>query len=118
MSKPTRFSKLTTLPKTARNRARTSSLSPAVAAVPPLADTTRTEQARPHTKQASVLALLRSVSGTTIAAIAEQTGWQPHSVRGFLTGVVRKKLKLRLKSSTVDGHRVYRIEGASRRRSA
>jgi hypothetical protein len=88
------------------------------AAVSPLVDTTLPQQVRPDTKQAGVLALLQSASGATIAAIAEQTGWQQHSVRGFLAGVVRKKLKLKLKSSTVDGHRVYRIEGSFRRRSA
>jgi hypothetical protein len=39
------------------------------------------------------------------------TGWQPHSVRGFLAGVVRKRLKLKLKlgSKKVDGNRVYQI---------
>ena len=37
------------------------------------------------------------------------TGWQQHSVRGFLAGVVRKKLKLKLNSKKVDGNRVYQI---------
>ncbi len=37
------------------------------------------------------------------------TGWQQHSVRGFLAGVVRKRLKLKLGSKKVDGHRVYQI---------
>jgi hypothetical protein len=37
------------------------------------------------------------------------TGWQPHSVRGFLAGVVRRRLKLRLVSEKTDGRRVYRI---------
>jgi len=37
------------------------------------------------------------------------TGWQPHTVRGFLTAVVRKKLGLRLESEKTDGERVYRI---------
>jgi hypothetical protein len=41
------------------------------------------------------------------------TGWQQHSVRGFLAGVVRKRLKLKLSSKKVDGNRVYRIAGAS-----
>jgi len=37
------------------------------------------------------------------------TGWQQHSVRGFLAGVVRSRLKLKLTSQKVDGARVYRI---------
>jgi hypothetical protein len=64
-------------------------------------------------KQARVIAMLQSPSGATIEAMVQQTGWQPHSVRGFLAGVVRKKLKLRLHSSKVDGQRVYRIEGTA-----
>jgi hypothetical protein len=58
-----------------------------------------------------VIALLRLPAGTTIAAMMQETGWQQHSVRGFLAGVVRKKLKLKLESNKVDGNRVYRIEG-------
>jgi hypothetical protein len=37
------------------------------------------------------------------------TGWQPHTVRGFLAAVVRKKLGLKLASEKTDGERVYRI---------
>ena len=63
----------------------------------------------PSTKQSRVLAMLRSPAGATIAAIMRATGWQQHSVRGFLAGVVRKRLKLELLSRRVDGHRVYQI---------
>ena len=61
--------------------------------------------------------MLRSPSGTTVAAMTKATGWQQHSVRGFLAGVVRKRLKLKLGSEKVDGNRVYRIAGRAGRKS-
>ena len=55
--------------------------------------------------------MLQSPAGATIAAMMKATGWQQHSVRGFLAGVVRKRLKLKLGSKKVDGDRVYQIAG-------
>ena len=65
---------------------------------------------RPDTKQARAIAMLRKPAGATIAAIMAATDWQPHSVRGFLAGTVRKKLGLNLVSEQTDKGRVYRIK--------
>jgi hypothetical protein len=64
---------------------------------------------RAHSKQEGVLTMLRRPGGASIAAIMQSTGWQPHSVRGFFAGVVRKRLGLKLESAKADGERVYRI---------
>ena len=75
---------------------------------------------RAGTKNAQVVAMLKDGAGTTIAAIMATTGWQQHSVRGFLAGVVRKKLGLNLVSEQGAGGRVYRIidAGADRVKQA
>jgi Protein of unknown function (DUF3489) len=63
-----------------------------------------------RTKQEKVLALLGRADGATISDLIEATGWQQHSVRGFLAGTVKKKLGLTLTSSKEDGDlRRYRI---------
>jgi Protein of unknown function (DUF3489) len=69
-------------------------------------------------KQSRVLAMLQSPAGATIAAMIHPTGWQQHSVRGFLAGVVRKRLKLNLASKKVDGSRVYQIASQESGKSA
>jgi Protein of unknown function (DUF3489) len=74
--------------------------------------------AGPGTKHARIVAMLRKPAGTTIAAMMAATDWQQHSVRGFLAGVVRKKLGLNLVSEQTDKGRVYRIkEGRASRAS-
>ena len=68
-------------------------------------------KAKGGSKQSRVIAMLASPAGATIAAMMKATGWQQHSVRGFLAGVVRKRLKL--SSKEVDDTRVYRIAGTN-----
>jgi Protein of unknown function (DUF3489) len=68
---------------------------------------------RTGSKQAQVLAMLRRPKGVTIAAIMTATGWQQHSVRGFLAGTVRRKLALPLLTAQAEGGaRRYRIAPA------
>jgi hypothetical protein len=61
------------------------------------------------TKTAQVVALLRQPSGATLKAIMAATGWQVHSVRGFISGQVRKRMGLKVQSLERDGERVYSI---------
>jgi Protein of unknown function (DUF3489) len=62
------------------------------------------------TKQDAVLQMLRQQPRVSIDDIAIKSGWQPHSVRGFLSGVVRKKLDLPLVSEVgKDGVRRYHL---------
>ena len=77
----------------------------------PAHDHTAGRNANPGSKQSRVIAMLQSPQGATIAAMMKATDWQQHSVRGFLAGVVRKRLKLKLSSKKVDGNRVYQIAG-------
>ena len=65
-------------------------------------------------KKDSVIALLRRPDGATIKVMMKATGWQSHSVRGFLAGTVCKKMKLKLQSEKVDGERIYRVAAGQR----
>ncbi|WP_373008974.1 DUF3489 domain-containing protein [Hyphomonas sp.] len=70
------------------------------------------KSAAQKTKASAVLTLLRRKSGTTLPQLMEATGWQPHSVRGFLSGTVKTRMGLTLTSEKPNGgERRYRVQG-------
>src|SRR4030088_446016 len=98
------------MPKSANRRSPKSTAARATVEKPlQPAITGREKKTDAGSKQARVIEILQSPTGMTIAAMMKETGWQQHSVRGFLAGVVRKKLKLQLSPKKIDGNRVYCI---------
>ena len=66
---------------------------------------------REGSKKAIVLDMLRRTEGATLADIMTATGWQAHSVRGFISGALTKKMGLAVESlKTPEGARAYRIK--------
>jgi hypothetical protein len=67
--------------------------------------------ARGGSKTAKILDLLKRPGGATSKELMKATGWLPHSVRGFLSGTVRKKMGLTVTSTKgQDGERTYSVE--------
>jgi hypothetical protein len=95
-------------------------------ATTPSAKATKVSPGRrnPHSKQDQIVALLQQPGGATLDGLVKATGWQKHSVRGFLAGTVRKNMKLPLLSEKIDGIRTYRVaasraaKATKKRRSA
>jgi hypothetical protein len=66
---------------------------------------------REHSKTAKVIALMRQPKGASLEAIMQATGWQAHSVRGFVSGHLAKKMGLSVRSFRRDEERVYALKG-------
>jgi hypothetical protein len=67
--------------------------------------------ARDGSKTAKVLELLKRPGGVTAKELMKATGWQPHSVRGFLSGTIGKKMGLTVTSTKAeDGERTYSVK--------
>jgi hypothetical protein len=67
----------------------------------------------PATKADQIIALLKRPSGATLKSIMAVTGWQAHSVRGFISGQLRKRMCLDVRSFERNGERVYSMRGGS-----
>jgi len=66
---------------------------------------------REFSKKAIVLDLMRRKAGASMAEIAKATGWQKHSIRGFISGTLSRKMGLAVESSKNEaGERVYRTK--------
>jgi len=66
--------------------------------------------ARSGSKTAKILQLLKRPRGVTLKELMKVSGWQPHSVRGFLSGTIGKKMGIPAESSKrADGERVYSV---------
>ena len=63
----------------------------------------------PTGKIATLISLLRRAKGASIADLMKATGWQAHSVRGAISGSIKKKIGLNVASEKTDGVRLYRV---------
>ena len=71
---------------------------------------TRLSAPRRGSKTAKILGLLKRPAGASLQQLQKATGWQPHSVRGFLSGTLKNRLGMRVESSKPhDGPRTYRL---------
>ena len=69
---------------------------------------------RPSGKLGALVALLQADAGTTIEAMMEATGWQTHSVRGAISGSLKKKLGFEVLSEKTKAGRIFRIASAAK----
>jgi len=100
-------------PKSATQRLTRHARAPEASRAPAPPQVARTGATERKTKQSTCLILLARPNGATIEDLQSATGWQPHSVRGFLAGAVKKKLGLTLVSSKAEGDvRRYRVVDA------
>jgi len=82
------------------------------AKAPKKAESAKGEGVREGTKTEKVLELLKRPGGTTMKELMKATGWLPHSVRGFLSGTIGKKMGRKVESTKgEDGERSYSLKG-------
>lgn len=73
-------------------------------------DTAKTVTIRAGTKQAQIIAMLQRPEGATVAEMVEATGWLAHTVRGSISGALKKNLGLPVTAEKVEGYRIVEAE--------
>lgn len=71
-----------------------------------------TSRANPNAQESkldTIVTMMRSKSGATMDQLVKATGWQKHSIRGAISGNVKKRLRLKVSSERAERGRVYRI---------
>jgi hypothetical protein len=92
------------------SRARRTTSAKKAAKAPKKATSAKADGVREGSKTEKVLELLKRSGGATLAEIMKATDWQPHSVRGFISGTLDKKMGLQVESAkNEDGERFYSI---------
>ncbi|MES1158835.1 MAG: DUF3489 domain-containing protein [Terricaulis silvestris] len=66
----------------------------------------------PSSKLDKIVSALRAPKGATMAQLVTLTGWQPHSVRGAMSGALKKQRGFTITSTKSGDERVYKIGGA------
>ena len=96
--------------KTARSAKQTKASAPTACSQ----QATKNPPAAPLSKSATIQTLLARPMGASISELSEATGWQPHSVRGYLSGTLKKKPGLTVTSLKEDCSRRYRLTKAAK----
>jgi hypothetical protein len=86
---------------------------PAKPAAPAIHPKRAKPNAAPKTKLDAIVAALSAPKGATLEVLMAATGWQAHSVRGAISGAIKKQRGLAIASTKVDGVQTYRIAGRS-----
>jgi hypothetical protein len=83
---------------------------PATTQTPDATDTAKPVAIRAGTRQAQIIAMLQRPEGATVAEMVEATGWLAHTVRGCISGALKKKLGLPIAAEKVEGRgTVYKL---------
>ena len=95
--------------KSRTNKARNSGRTRPVARSPADEEGKVKSAAATPTKLFTIIAMLRRPDGATVADLVDATGWKPNSVRGAISGAIKKRRLMKVMSEVANGVRTYRI---------